>query len=82
MNTDRKIKTFICLTFVVWMLSTPLYCFFILGFKHKAFPLLADKGLVTDTQETILFQRERGGIRRIGGNGGRSITKGTLRKLV
>jgi hypothetical protein len=71
----EKITTFICFKFLTWMLFTSIYSWFILGLKHPTFPLLANISLLTDPQETKLFQRERGGVRRIGSNGGRNITK-------
>ncbi|GAA6614612.1 hypothetical protein [Scytonema sp. NUACC26] len=82
MITLKKVKTFICFNFVSWMLLTSIHFWLILGLKHPTFPLLANRSLLTDTQETNLFQRERGGIRRIGSHSARNATKGTLNKSV
>jgi hypothetical protein len=82
MITLEKIKILICFHFITWMLFISLYSWFILGCKHQYFPLLSDMILLTDTQEIQLFQRERGGIRRIGNNSQRNITKITLSKTV
>ncbi|MCC5635456.1 hypothetical protein LC593_06240 [Nostoc sp. CHAB 5844] len=82
MSTPEKIKLFICFSFVVWMLSTSFYSWFILGLKNKAFSLLADSSLLPDAPETKLFQRERGGIRRIGSNGGKNTMKVAFSKLL
>lgn len=78
----EKIKTLICFNFVIWMLFTSLYTWFMLGFKHQYLPLLANVSLLTEDREIKLFQRERGGVRRIGSNTARNITKGTLSKTV
>lgn len=77
-SPQLKITKVICFTFILWMLSKSFYTFFILELKQKAFLLLADGSLITDAQQLNLLKHERGGIRRIGGNGGRSITKSTL----
>ncbi|OUL25652.1 hypothetical protein BV378_14785 [Nostoc sp. RF31YmG] len=82
MITPKKLKTFICFNFVNWMLFTSVYSWFLLGLKHPIFHLLANSSFLTDPQETKLFPHERGGVRRIGGNGGRNTTKATLSKLV
>ncbi|MBD2252099.1 hypothetical protein [Nostoc parmelioides] len=82
MITLEKIKILICFHFITWMLFTSLYFWFILGWKHQYFPLLTDMILLTDAQEIQLFQRERGGVRRIGNNSQRNITKITLSKTV
>lgn len=64
------------------MLFTSIYSWFILGLKHPTFSLLGNSSFVTDSEETHIFQRELGGVRRIGGNSGRNITKATLSKSV
>jgi hypothetical protein len=72
-----KITRFICFSFILWMFSTSLYAFFILEWRQKMFPLLADGIFVTDAQEPNLLQHERGGMRRKA-NGERNIAKETL----
>ncbi len=75
MSQMPNIKTAICYTFVMWQLTTFFYSFIILGSKQKAFPFQTNGSLLTDAQETVWFQRERGGSRRTGGNGGRNTPK-------
>ncbi|MCF4966605.1 hypothetical protein [Nostoc sp. CMAA1605] len=82
MITLEKIKTLICFQFIVWMLFTSLYSWCILGWKDQYFSLLSGVILLTDAQEIQLFQRERGGVRRIGNHSQRNIAKITLSKLV
>jgi hypothetical protein len=78
MSSLLKIERVICFTFVLWLLSTSFYSLLILGLRQKVFTFQANGCLLTDAQETVLLQRERGGIRRKGGNGGRNILKATL----
>ncbi|ABA24915.1 hypothetical protein Ava_B0203 (plasmid) [Trichormus variabilis ATCC 29413] len=82
MITLEKIKTLICFNFISWMLFTSLYTWFMLGLKHQSLPLLANMSFLTEDREIKLFQRERGGVRRIGSNSARNITKATLSKTV
>ncbi|BCL39386.1 hypothetical protein NSMS1_58330 [Nostoc sp. MS1] len=79
MITPEKIKTFICLNFVIWLMFTSFYSYVILGWQHQS---LTNISFSTDTQQTKLFQRERGGVRRIASNSGRNITKQTWSKSV
>jgi hypothetical protein len=82
MITLEKIKIFICFNFVTWMLVTSVYTWFMLGLKHQSLPLLANISFLTEDREIKLFQRERGGVRRIGNNSQKNITKVTLSKTV
>ncbi|MFM2062963.1 MAG: hypothetical protein RLZZ507_2633 [Cyanobacteriota bacterium] len=83
MLTTEKIKILICLNFLIWMLFTPCYSYFILGgLKYQTFPLSQNPILLPNTQEIKLFQRERGGVRRVGRNGMKNITKASLEKFV
>lgn len=82
MITAKKSQNIVFFYFINWMLFTSVYSWFILGLKHPTFSLIANSSLFTNTEETKLFQRERGGVRRVGGNSGKNITKGTLSKLV
>jgi hypothetical protein len=81
MIAPKKVTTFICFNFISWMLFTSIHSWLVLGLKHPTCPLLANSTL-TDPQETNLFQRERGGIRRIGSHSARNAAKGTLSKSV
>lgn len=82
MLLPEKIKTLICCNFVTWMLFTSLYTWFMLGLKHQSLPLLANISFLTEDREIKLFQRERGGVRRIKSNSAKNITKVNLSKLV
>ncbi|TAE58329.1 MAG: hypothetical protein EAZ76_12805 [Nostocales cyanobacterium] len=83
MLIPEKIKMLICLNFIVWMLFTSCYSYFILGgLKSQTFPLSQNPILLTDNQEIKLFQRERGGVRRVGRNGVRNITKTSFEKFL
>ncbi|WP_225226109.1 hypothetical protein [Komarekiella delphini-convector] len=64
------------------MLFTSLYTWFMLGLQNQSLPLLANISFLTEDRETKLFQRERGGVRRVGSNSARNITKGNLSKTV
>ncbi len=68
----------ICLTFILWLISTSVYSPFILGSKWKTLSFLVNTSVFSDNQETYLFQKERGGVRRTTSSSGRNISKAIL----
>ncbi|AFY32015.1 hypothetical protein Cal7507_1555 [Calothrix sp. PCC 7507] len=77
MNPQGKLKKIICLTFILWLLSTSFYSSAVLVSRRKAFTVLTNNSVLTDVQEMFWFHKERGGIRRTVGNSGRNISKAT-----
>lgn len=82
MITAKKSQNIVFFYFINWMLFTSVYSWFILGLKHPTLTFIANSSFFTNNEESKLFQRERGGVRRVGVNSGKNITKGTLSKLV
>ena len=79
MSPLGKIERVICFTFILWLVSTFFYSLFILELRQKAFASQVNVSVLTNTQETGIFKRERGsGSRRTRNNSGRNILKDSL----
>jgi K+-transporting ATPase c subunit len=79
MSPLGKIEKVICSTFILWLVSTFFYSLFILESRQQAFASQVNVNVLTNTQETGIFQRERGsGSRRTRTNSGRNILKASL----
>lgn len=76
MSLLGKIERVICSTFILWLILTFFYSLFILESRQKRFASQLNVSILTNTEETNIFQRERGsGSRRTTSNSGRNILK-------
>ncbi|MFH7028478.1 MAG: hypothetical protein ACHBN1_24580 [Heteroscytonema crispum UTEX LB 1556] len=75
MSPLLKIEKVICFSFVLWLLSTFFYSLIFLGLRQQALTSQTNGNVFTDAEETNIFQRERGGVRRTRNNSGRNTSK-------
>lgn len=64
-----KVEKVICFSFIFWLILSFFSSLIVLGLRQQTLPSLV---VFTDVEQTNLFQRERGGVRRIVG---RSLSK-------
>ncbi len=71
----------ICLSFVVWLVSSFFYSLMTLGLKPQLLRSQTNGSVFTAYHDERLFQKERGGVRRTVGSNGRNISKDVKRDI-